>query len=39
MKLDKSIEKYFMWINTLPKESNLKKYHPLKNMQKLVKIW
>ncbi len=29
MKLEKSIEKYFKWINTLAKGSNLSKSHPL----------
>ena len=31
MKLDKSIEKYFMWINTT---NQFKKYHPLKKQYK-----
>ena len=29
MKLEKAIEKYFKWINTLAKGSNLSKSHPL----------
>ena len=38
MKLDKSIEKYFMWINTLPKDQ-FKKIPPFeKAIQKLVNM-